>query len=156
MRQASTQLRVTSKTLRNPRSRDHQMSQSGRLPKFDRPPVVETAIGVEFTQIEQWSVPYYGLFWSRIRQKYPIARSQWIPVTEFPPSPVVAPRQVRCQFFTQSETELVQLQYDRLFCNWVKSNDTDEYPHYDRLAPSFGRAWAELIALLRDEASRCP
>ena len=121
------------------------------LPRFDRPPVVETAIGVEFAQLDKWTVPHYGLYWSRIRDAYPVSRSQWVPTVELPPPPGVAPFQVRSQFLTASGDRLVQLQYDRLFSNWQKLGDADEYPHYQRLLPIFEQAWAELGTLLVEE-----
>ena len=32
-------------------------------PRFDRPPVVETAFSIEFTPLERWLVPHFGLYW---------------------------------------------------------------------------------------------
>src|SRR5918912_130133 len=52
-----------------------------RLPAFDNPPVIETAVGVEFSPLQKWSIPHYGLFWHHIKADYPVTR------TIFPPLP---------------------------------------------------------------------
>ena len=46
-------------------------TMSADLPSFDAPPVNETVLGVEFTPLAKWSIPHFGLFWSRIRDEYP-------------------------------------------------------------------------------------
>ena len=46
------------------------------LPAFDRPPVTEVAIGVQFGTIQELRQPHFGLFWSRIRADYPQVQDQ--------------------------------------------------------------------------------
>jgi hypothetical protein len=46
------------------------MSINQSLPKFNRPPVVETVLGVEFAQLIRWGIPHFGLYWATIRNEY--------------------------------------------------------------------------------------
>ncbi len=39
-------------------------------PDYDVPPVIETALGIEFSPLEKWNLPHFGLYWNAIRQKY--------------------------------------------------------------------------------------
>ncbi len=43
---------------------------SQSLPKFDKPPVVEMVIGVEFSELPNWILPHFGLFWGQVRNEY--------------------------------------------------------------------------------------
>ena len=40
-------------------------------PKFKRPPVAETLLGVQFAPLRSFSIPHFGLYWARIRSDYP-------------------------------------------------------------------------------------
>jgi hypothetical protein len=52
--------------------REQTMVDTGRpLPDFGAPPVVETALGVEFAPLRKWSVPHFGVFWNEIKSDYP-------------------------------------------------------------------------------------
>jgi hypothetical protein len=35
------------------------------LPRFERPPLIETAMGVQFAPIAKFSASHYGWFWKR-------------------------------------------------------------------------------------------
>ena len=47
------------------------MPVRGSLPDFERPPIIEALLGVEFAPLKGWSIPHYGMFWERIRSDYP-------------------------------------------------------------------------------------
>jgi hypothetical protein len=40
-------------------------------PSFGAPPVAEMVLGVEFSELHRWTLPYYGLFWGMVRDRYP-------------------------------------------------------------------------------------
>ena len=42
-----------------------------RTPDYDRPPVVETYLGVQFSPLVKFSIPHFGLYWAKIRDNYP-------------------------------------------------------------------------------------
>jgi uncharacterized protein (TIGR04255 family) len=127
------------------------------LPDFDNPPAVETLMGVHFTPIEKWQGPYFGLFWSRIKKDYPRVELQ--PPVVDAPTPELALAQlqsrmelpVRCWFFNQDETRLIQVQRNLFLHNWRKVERTDKYLHYDNLRPIFEKEWQGFRTFLLDE-----
>src|SRR5712691_2385152 len=38
---------------------------------FDRPPVTETILGVQFAPLQGFTLPYAGLLWLKFRERYP-------------------------------------------------------------------------------------
>jgi len=36
------------------------------LPDFNEPPVIETVLGLQFDSLESFSIPHFGLYWSKI------------------------------------------------------------------------------------------
>lgn len=114
------------------------------LPEFSQPPVIEVALSVQFEPLPSMNVAHFGLFWTRIRQEFPKTQYQ-------PPLPATVERfggrvpqptltttigypMPRCWFLNQEETELLQLQTDRLIHNWRKlEGQTAPYPRYHRL-----------------------
>jgi len=133
------------------------------LPDYKAPPISEVAIGVQVEPIERLVAPFLGLFWREIRTQYPDVDVQpplqpqvevfgesteserpSVSVLDKLPTP-------RCWFVSKDETELVQLQGDRLIHNWRKRRDGDIYPRYQKLRDAFARELALLEAFIEDE-----
>lgn len=101
-------------------------------PIFTRPPVVETVLGVHFLPIEHFEAPYFGLYWEKIRKRYPSIEIK-PPVTEGPPIQIrmeMVPL-LRCWYIDSSRSRLLQVQRDRFYYNWRKTADEVQYPHYN-------------------------
>ena len=125
-------------------------------PRFDRPPVIETSFSIDFAKIERWQIPYFGLYWSTIRDRYPKLNVQSaIPsqIEDFdnylsPSTPFTvdldehAP--VRCWFYNENETQLVQIQRDRFIFNWKRGLSNEVYPHYENMRPTVRSEWQGL------------
>ena len=139
------------------------------LPDFDEPPVIETLLGVEFAPLDRWEIVHYGLFWRRIQAGYPRfeinppLRSEIEgPRLEFkqpqpPKFEVVSKPQVRCWFLNDSNTELIQIQYDRFVHNWRKVVGSEVYPHYEEnVRPAFERDWQNFCEFLASERIGVP
>ena len=133
------------------------------LPKFKKPPVVETALGVQFAPLKSFSIPHFGLFWNAVRTDYP--NQEMKPplgnVVEDLAAPVIpeqigiqftAEPEARCWFLNASGGELIQLQRDRFVRNWRKVTGSEDYPSYDALKPRFERDWTRLLEFLDREA----
>jgi uncharacterized protein (TIGR04255 family) len=132
------------------------------LAEFRSPPIVETAIGVEFSPVTGWALPHFGLFWQTIRDEFPRSEVQ-------PPLPsrverfdrranqapfqfqLGLPGQERCWFFHRDDSRLLQLQTDRLILNWRKNKSGNEYPLWEKLLPEFKQHWADFLGFLRRE-----
>lgn len=126
------------------------------LPDYDRPPVNEVAVGVSFGEFKL-AQAHIGLFWSRIRERYPELR-------EAPPLPAIIERfenelaesagstiemvdlpPTRRSWFICTEPQwLLQLQDDRLVHNWRRVNETDVYPHFETCLERFQSVWTAL------------
>ncbi len=130
------------------------------LPDFKAPPVREVAIGVQFERIPALSQAHVGLFWSMIRDDYPVTQDQeplpsqvedlsGTPMPplfkiEFGPTPPLR----RAWFLNSDGSRLVQLQQDRLVHNWRYQDEP--YPRFEPLAEAFHGFQESFFALLGD------
>lgn len=133
-------------------------------PVYQRPPVVETVLSVQFGEIEQLKSAHFGLFFSRIRDKYPVLEeaTRLPPIVEHFPrrnaprirTITVGPPDVQRTLFHNSIVEesdsLVQLQPDRLSLNWRKKSSA--YPPYADRRSEFVRVLGVLLAMCDEEA----
>ncbi len=138
------------------------------LPDYDNPPIIETALGVEFDPLALWEIPHFGLFWHEIKDDYPKS-------SVMPPLPSQRERfgaktrqpsqvevelllrpEVRCWFSNESQTELIQVQNDRLVLNWRKVTDNNVYPHYENTRPKFEREWGRFCEFVTSQKIGLP
>lgn len=134
------------------------------LPKFDRPPVSEVAMSVQFDPLSALAPIHLGRWWRDERRvRYPITEErppleptqevfsspQPVPAFNFrisggPPTPAV-------WFLTEDRTELLQIQRDRFTRNWAKRSGDEKYPSYDELWSAFEHDFTEFIQFLEEE-----
>ena len=138
-------------------------STAGRptLPGFERPPVAEVALGVQFRPLPQLRPLELGALREQWRPEYPIAQEQppLPPATEgFAPGlPSVqfvigsAP-QTRLWFVREDQTGLLQLQPDRFVVNWRQASSTKPYPRYPSVRAEFEHRFDELAQYLRERS----
>jgi uncharacterized protein (TIGR04255 family) len=143
-------------------------------PKFHRPPVAETLLGVQFAPLTSFGLAHLGLFWHGIRRDYPYQEvyPPLSPIIEqfgrptptgttkieigLPPEP-----EARCWFIDSHRTELMQIQRDRFIRNWRKAAHDESYPSYEALRPKFERDWRRFLDFLdgeelgRPEVNQC-
>ena len=125
------------------------------LPRFDAPPVIETALGVEFSGLDNWGVPHFGLFWEHIRNRFPkwdvkapldshIENLDNSDAKSGSPIRILTEPDLRCWFIGEDEKTLVQIQKNRFIYHWRKTKAEDRYPHYnDTVRPAFEEVWKE-------------
>ena len=107
--------------------------------KFNNPPLVEVALGVELEDTNFSSV-HLGLYWQEIRDRFP----EW---AERPPVIMRSnddddflPPLRRISFISSDTKKLVQLQDNFFGYNWRYKNSRD-YPHFENLFQGFLQEW---------------
>src|SRR5258708_2628822 len=118
------------------------------LPDFERPPVTEVALSIQFARLPKVTNIHGGLLWSEFRADYPNYEEHppLAPAFEiFGPNPVAghqleffagAPL-IRYWFIRPDGSSLLQFQPDRLVHNWRKQDPGDEYPRYEKIRAEF-------------------
>jgi uncharacterized protein (TIGR04255 family) len=118
------------------------------LPDFERPPVQEVAIGIEFAPLASFSIFWMAEFWRQIKDQYPsVEEHPALPPSPPPGTSIQVPRlefittapPVRFWFVSERQDILIQLQRDRLILNWRRAEG--EYPRYSTLISRFSEVW---------------
>lgn len=133
------------------------------LPSYDQPPLIEVAIGVGFKTKSVINAGHLGVFWSRVRDKFPSmqslqpitvrtedAKAKWTP----PSIQFAFSNKPDCRLQMTSEDDdawMWQVQSDRLVVNWRKRPDSD-YPRYSVTLQKFKEAWLEWSGCLDELA----
>ena len=135
---------------------------SNDLPSFDKPPVVEVVMGVQFEPLETMLAPHFGLFWECVRDEYPICRDAppIVPQIEELGQPgalkranlqIVSRPPLPRIFFEHSNGEwLIQLQPDRFLHNWRAASATGIYPRYRAVRSQFSSQWSRFQSFIAD------
>lgn len=136
------------------------------LPKYDKPPVIEVALSVQFDRLNV-TTAQLGLIWQKYRARFPKLQEKpeldaiverfgppkaVIPAVRFEMGAVPAPR---LWFISESDCDLVQVQRDRFIRNWRKTDGNPDYPSYEKLRGSFAKDW-ELFAHFVAEEIKAP
>ena len=143
-----------------------QPSEEGsvRRPAFDRPPVTETLLGIQFKPFPHFGSLHYGLFWANY-----LLEMGWSPVGDEPLLGRYAESLENAQLRAnqrRDEDDVVgvrvvmknargdrslQFQPDKLYFSWVQpEGDSVQRPHYDELKSEF----ADLFHALTDFADQ--
>jgi uncharacterized protein (TIGR04255 family) len=132
------------------------------LPDYSNPPVNEVVLGVQFAPLERLLAVHMGLFWQRIRQRYPRISDQapvnpvfelfdgqpeQKPQVEFADKPPLR----RCWFLDETENRLVQLQDGRFLHNWREITGSEQYPRYVSIREEFDVLWREFLCFADEE-----
>jgi len=130
------------------------------LPGFDCPPLDEMVIVIQFEPLKQFSAAHMGLFWQKVRERYPLTEDNppllhQVELSEPTPGAgatiMRVPLALRCWFLSQDRTELVQIQRDQFIRNWRRIEGNEEYPRYETLIAAFKREWREFMAFVAEE-----
>ncbi len=136
---------------------------AGPLPDFDRPPVIEVAVGLEFLPLDALTTVELVRLHDRWSDEFPEIRLQ----PELPSASQLASQlpmvfgtglpPARLWSLTDDENLLIQVQADRLFSNWRHTADTDApYPRYAVLKGQLDRRWEQLKTHLADLSAPAP
>lgn len=137
------------------------------LAHFKRPPLVETAISVQFDTLEEFGNAHLGLFWNRVRDRFP-DREDATPIepqierfgsqasrARLPEFRVAPPRPAaRLQMASTDGHLMLQIQNGRLVFNWRRLKD-GQYPTWKNVKPGFFDALGVFSDFLSGEGLGC-
>jgi uncharacterized protein (TIGR04255 family) len=140
------------------------------LPDFERPPVNEVVIGLQFQSLAKMRVAHFGKYWQRIGKRYPHTEEHVLiahQVESSEPALVKEGAQMefefgampllpRCWFTDESKLHLLQVQSDRFLRNWRQIEGQEPYPRYPTLLQQFKTEWNDFRQFLFDEAIGSP
>jgi uncharacterized protein (TIGR04255 family) len=114
--------------------------------KFANPPINELVVALYHLPIADLKAQHIGMYWNRIRERYPQCQQQPIIVPR--PSDTKPFQEVsgeifplpRFWFFRDSHPTLIQIQRNAFVLNW-RRGAANEYPHYETVVQDF---WQEL------------
>lgn len=127
------------------------------------PPVTEVAIDLQFLPIRGLTTAHLGLFWSRLRDEFPLALDKpplEPDIERLPgrrPSSRIAlqisqlPPMRRLWLLQSDETVLIQVQQDRFIRNWRRLEVSQSYPRYSTLRRSFQNDFERFLEFLSEE-----
>ena len=130
------------------------------LPNYENPPLEEVVLGVQFEHLKNFSAALAGIFWNKIRDRYPTSEDQpqLFHQKEFPelrPSQenqlIQVPLSPRNWFISRDKTELIQVQRDRFVRNWRRIKGNETYPRFGQLFGQFKRDWMAFLAFAKEE-----
>ncbi len=119
-------------------------------PDFERPPVEEVALSVQFAPLRGLTTAHVARYWESVRDRFPSWKEAppieaavelfgaplvGMPKFEFRVEGGLIPN--RALFEAASGGELVQVQRDRFVRNWRRREGTTEYPRFPALRKSF-------------------
>lgn len=115
-------------------------------PLFRRPPVVETALGIQFSELHNFKAVHFGLLYEQLRDRFPVVQDhpRLEPIVElFPLRPRLPAFRIggsyggpeRAWYLAQDESCLVQIQPDRFGFNWRSGGEHDDYPRFSENCP---------------------
>lgn len=132
------------------------------LPKFDRPPVTEVALSVQFEKLNV-TTAQLALVWQKFRGRFPVVEEKPpidTVIEQFGPAKAVDGEirfevanlpSPRLWFVSESQRELVQIQRNRFVRNWRKTENEIAYPSYEKLRESFVTDWELFLNFVATE-----
>lgn len=123
--------------------------------KFKNPPINELVIALYHLPIIELKAQHIGLYWDRIRGRYPECAQQQLvipnpsdpqPFSEVPGEIFPLPR---FWFSNPANPLLIQIQRNAFILNW-RRNITNEYPHYETVMTNFRKEFDNYKNFVRE------
>jgi uncharacterized protein (TIGR04255 family) len=139
------------------------------LPDYERPPIDEVIIGLQYQPIGAFSQQQINDLWQRVVQDYPSMQPQALrfeaplePLVSPPPINIqtgppplsVTPNETRVWLVGREDDRLIQVQNGSFICNWRRRNNP--YPHFETLHEEFWRSYEIFLQVLADSHLETP
>jgi uncharacterized protein (TIGR04255 family) len=142
-----------------------KQSETDLLPSYERPPVVETVLGVQFETLPEFKNAHLGAFWKSLEPE------EWPTIYDAPPlepqferfsetggwsksgvelklSEAALPS--RLQIKNKSGDRMIQVQNGRLHFNWL-GQAGERYPRWQQIREGFSQALTRFIEFVARE-----
>lgn len=134
------------------------------LQSFRRPPLVETAVALQFNSVDGLKNAHLGILWQAMRGDFPLVSDaqplpnqtetfneqglhvRRLPIFQLAPVAMTT----RLQMASADDRTMVQIQNGRIILNWRKGRD-GEYPRWRTLLPKFKAAVDQFNEMLAAE-----
>ena len=112
--------------------------------KFKNPPINELVIALYHLPVTEMRAQHIGIYWQRIRDRYPICEQQ-PPIAGNTPTELAMTLQnmagevyplPRFWFSNADQPTLIQIQRNAFILNWRKGAN-NSYPHYEDVENNF-------------------
>lgn len=143
-------------------------SASSDLPKFKRPPVLETVLGVQFDPLAKLSNAHLGVFWEELGQGWPNVNDAQRLDRQFETFgkgrpwagsrlqlDLRQPPSSRVQIRNSEEDRMIQVQNDGFHYNWL-GHEGKEYPHYHVVRLEFDHEFKRFLGFLEKHSIEEP
>lgn len=140
-----------------------ELKRTSPLPDYDKPPVIEVILGVQFERLAGLKNAHLGAFWKSLGPDWPT-------VADAPPLPHQFERFIesakwgnlgaqlmltsdvaaRLQIKSRQGDQMVQVQNGRFHFNWLGQTG-DEYPRYEKVREGFAWAFRHFMEFLHTE-----
>jgi len=125
--------------------------------KFENPPINELVIALYHLPIVEMKSQHIGLYWDRIRDRYPRCEQQPPIINPADIQPFqAAPGEVfplpRFWFSSDTHPMLIQVQRNAFIFNWRRGG-ANEYPHYETVVKDFWQEFEGYKAFIQELAS---
>lgn len=139
------------------------------LPRFNRPPVIETVIGIHFRPLATFTSAHQGLLWARffrsrfpnLEERPPVKEVRELFGKEREDPPMIrwevsdrpdAPRLWAASEKGQHGQHVVQIQKDAFFVNWLKTGGDVSYCPYAERRQEFGQQLRHVEQFFQEES----
>lgn len=133
--------------------------------KFENPPITELSVGLYHLPIVELRAQHIGIYWERIRERFPVCDQQAPIVSAIPIPPAGSTPSMQFQnvpgelfplprfwFSSSAHATLIQVQRDAFLVNWRHTPESD-YPHFEAVDAEFWRELGEYKDFLRETVS---
>lgn len=137
--------------------------------KFKNPPINELVIAMYHLPVTEMRAQHIGIYWQRIRDRYPICEQQ-PPIASDTPAELAMTLQnmagevyplPRFWFSNADKPTLIQIQRNAFILNWRRGAN-NSYPHFEEVEKNFWKEFAEYVNFIQetlgnkvDVVSRC-
>lgn len=132
-----------------------------KLPGYNKPPLDEVVLGVQFAPISGYKSVHSSMVWELFKEDFP--KVQELPLTEsqfetfggmniqpnFQFQVGGPPVGSRLWFLTADDSHILQFQPDRIVTNWRKAKSVQDYPRFEGIASSFKSNLQTLVDFVR-------